>query len=229
MIRLVVIGGFLLVSVAVILAAFQVGADSPTGTLLINLGTEIFGILITVAVVEWFLDRRRRQDRARELSWGVLHALERAVWVWQGGPRQMGTDELLGVISGIQSDHTVEPGTRALLVALGTQSKETLDKEGTAIRTLPGLKPALEDLTSLRTLSDGGGSIRMVSEILEAATRGVAGVLGLSTLKIPGALVAHRDSSPGAQQERLLEERPGVVLSNGAGDRIGGAAETRSR
>jgi hypothetical protein len=229
MIRLVVIGGFLLVSVAIIVAAFQVGADSPTGTLLINLGTEIFGILITVAVVEWFLDRRRRQDRARELSWGVLHSLERAVWVWQGGPRQMGTDELLGVISGIQTDHPMEPGTRALLVALGTQSKETLDKEGAAIRTLPGLRPALEDLTSLRTLSDGGGSIRMVGEILEAATLGVSGVLGLSTLKIPGALVAHRDSSSTAQRERLLEERPGVVIPGGPGERGSGPSEARAR
>ena len=67
MIRLVVIGGFLLVSVAVILAAFQVGADSPTGTLLINLGTEIFGILITVAF--WALYGQHTAGSCQRVWW----------------------------------------------------------------------------------------------------------------------------------------------------------------
>lgn len=53
--------------------AFQVGVNTPNGTLFVNLGTEIFGILITVALVEWLFERRRLQDRGRELAWSVLH------------------------------------------------------------------------------------------------------------------------------------------------------------
>ena len=68
-----------------------------------NLGTEIFGILVTIALVDWVLEKRRRQDRARELAWGVVHSIEHALWVWQGGPRQIGTNELLGIISGIKA------------------------------------------------------------------------------------------------------------------------------
>jgi len=210
MIRFAVISAFLLVSVGVILAAFFLaGPDTPVGTLLINLGTEIFGILLTVAVVEWFLDRRRRQDRARELAWGVMHSLERAIWVWQGGPRQMGPEELLGVISGIDRSDPVDQVALTLMVGLGSKARETLDSEITAVRTLPGLAPALEDLTSLRTLTDGGSgvSIRMVAEILESATSGVADVLGLPCQRLPAALIPYRDSAVEAQQARFLEAR----------------------
>ncbi|RMH20294.1 MAG: hypothetical protein D6701_03975, partial [Gemmatimonadetes bacterium] len=81
MIRWLVATAFLVASAGTILAAFMVGPETGSGTLLVNLGTEIFGILITVAVVEWLFERRRLQDRAREQAWNVLHGLERAVWV----------------------------------------------------------------------------------------------------------------------------------------------------
>lgn len=227
MIRLVVTAVFLLVSVGLILAAFRTGADTGSGTLLINLGTEIFGVFVTIAVVEWFLERRRKQDRARELAWSTLHGLERAVWVWQGGPRQMKTDELLGLIAGIRSQEPPEPATRALLVALGSQARETLDLDAAAIRTTPALRPALEDLTSLNSLSDGGQvSVRMVAEILEASTLGLSRVLGLSSQRIPSALIAYRDPSSEAQAERFNEGRPGSL---GSGPAPGTAAARAGR
>ena len=69
MIRATVAAAFLFISASLVWLAFFLGAATPTGTLFINLGTEIFGILVTVAVVEWFFERRRLQDRGRELSW----------------------------------------------------------------------------------------------------------------------------------------------------------------
>jgi hypothetical protein len=209
MTRILVIAAFLIVSLAVISLAAFFPSGSGWRDLLVNLGTEIFGILLTVAVVEWLLDRRRRQDRAREIAWGVLHSLERAVWVWQGGPRQMGPDELLGVIAHIGRSDPVDPVSLSLLVSLGSAAREALDKETSSIRTLPGLAPSLEDLTSLRSLTDGGSGvpIRMVAEILESSTAGTARVLGLPSQRIPGALVPYRDSSIDAQQARFHEVR----------------------
>jgi hypothetical protein len=219
MIRIVVVALFLLVSVGLVLAAFQTGADSRSGTRRINLGTEIFGVFITIAVVEWFLERRRKQDRARELAWSTLHALQRAVWVWQGGPREMKTDEMLGLIAGIRSQEPPEPVTRALLASLGSQARETLDLDSTAIRTTPALRPALEDLTSLRSLSDGGQvSVRMVAEILEASTQGLARMLGLPCQRIPAALINYRDPSPEGQVDRFHEDRPDSVGLGPAAD-----------
>jgi hypothetical protein len=227
MIRIVVVALFLVVSVGLVLAAFQTGADTRSGTLLINLGTEIFGVFITIAVVEWFLERRRKQDRARELAWSTLHALQRAVWVWQGGPREMKTDEMLGLIAGIRSQEPPEPVTRALLATLGSHARETLDLDSTAIRTTPALRPALEDLTSLRSLSDGGQvSVRMVAEILEASTQGLARMLGLPCQRIPAALINYRDPSPEGQVERFHEDRPGSV---GLGPAAGSSLSRRGR
>src|SRR6187455_1582420 len=80
---------FLLLSIGSVSSAVFVDANTPAGLVaeqvLINLGTEIFGILVTLAVVDLFLERRRLQERGRELAWASLHAIERVVWVWQGG------------------------------------------------------------------------------------------------------------------------------------------------
>ncbi len=207
MIRLIVATSFLFVSVAFIGGGFWIGATTSTGGLLTNLGTEVFGILVTVAVVEWLFERRRLQDKARELAWSVLHSLERAVWIWQGGPQRVGTDELLGIIAGIRTTDPISRFTKVLLVNLGTQCREALDKDPQSVRTLTGLTQSLEDLSSLRSLSDGDSvvSVHMVSEILEAGTTGLARLLGKSTQRLPSGLIRGRDSSEEAQEERHFD------------------------
>ena len=230
MVRILVVSGFFLVSVAVTAGAFWVGVNTPMGTTLVNLGTEIFGILITLAVVDWLLERRRLQDRARELAWSVLHGIERAVWLWQGGPRRLETDELLGLISGIAADDSLQPFTRTLLVSLGTQSREALHREQSAVKTLQGLEGALEELSSLHTLSDGSDSavsIRMVSEVLDSAALGLARVLGQPTQRMPAGLVRQRDSSLEAQEERYFDMNPESAPASKA--RVATNGEDRSR
>lgn len=204
MIRLVFAIGLLLISIVLFVLALRSGHDTPGGEMLLGLGTEVLGILITVAIVDWLLERRRLQDRARELAWSTLHALERSVWLWQGGPRRLETDELLGIISGIDPSDELQPFSRSTLAALGARSREALNREASAVKTLPGLKTALEELTTLDALSEemSSVSIPMVSEVLESATKSLAGVLGQSTHGIPAALVRYRDAGAGAQTER---------------------------
>jgi hypothetical protein len=190
--------GFLLLSIGSVASSFWVGANTPAGNVLINLGTEIFGILVTLAVVDIFLERRRLQERGRELAWAALHGIERVVWVWQGGPRRLGTDELLGLISSINPNESLQPFTRSLLVALGNRGREILDIESSAARTVPGLDQAAADLSSLRALGERGSAVtlRMVIEVLEGATVELARILGQPTQKMPAGLVRHRDASP---------------------------------
>ncbi len=208
MIRALVAVAFSIISIGcVLIAFFVVGPTTPTGTLFINLGTEIFGILVTVAVVEWFFERRRLQDRGRELSWRLFHSIERVVWIWQGGPQQPGSEELLGIISGIRSKDPVPRFTRTLLVNLGTQSREALDTEANAVGSLVGLKDALGDMQSLGSLRDGesGVSVRMVAEILESSATGLSRVLGQSTHRLPAGLIRYRDPSVEAQEQRYYD------------------------
>jgi hypothetical protein len=208
-IRIVFASGFLVLAIVAVGAAFFVGASTPSGNVLINLGTEIFGILVTLAVVDLFLERRRLQERGRELGWAMLHQIERAVWVWQGGPRRLGSDELLGLIAGIDPAAPPEPFTRTLLVNLGHRAREVLEIEARAAKILPELEKAAVELSSLRALDerDTAPTMRMVTEVLEAATVDLARMLGQPAQKLPAGLVRHRDSKPAAQAARYYGER----------------------
>lgn len=209
MIRIVFAAGFLVLSLVAVGAAFFVGADTSIGNVLINLGTEIFGILVTLAVVDLFLERRRLQERGRELAWTMLHQVERALWVWQGGPRRLGTDELLGLIAGIDPAAAPEPFTRTLLASLGHRAREILEIEAPAAKMLPGLAKAAVELSSLRALDERGTALtlRMVTEVLEAAVVDLARTLVQPTQKLPSALVRHRDASAAAQAARYYGDR----------------------
>ena len=215
MTRNVIAAGFMLLSIVCIATALYVGSLTPAGTVrsfardvLINLGTEIFGILVTLAVVDLFLEKRRLQERGRELAWGALHEIERVVWVWQGGPRRLGTDELLGLISSINPSDQLQPFTRTLLVSLGNRGREIVEVEQAAARAVPGLDKAAAELGSLRALGERGSSVtlRMVIEVLEGATVELARILGQPTQKMPAGLVRHRDASPDAQAGRYYRE-----------------------
>ena len=157
------------------------------------------------------------QDRARDLAWDVLHDTEHVVWMWQGGPRRMGTDQLLGLISAIRTKDRLAPQTQALLQALGERTGRVLDREAASVKTLSGLPDALSDLTSLPGLGDEprDSEIRMVAEILESCTTGLARVLGLPDQRIPSALIRGRDASIEAQDRRFAEAHPGLEGGEG--------------
>lgn len=222
MIRAAVVTVFLVIAIIIVTTAWFIGMETPLGGLLGNLGTEIFGIVITVAVVEYFFERRRLQDRARELSWSILHGIEHALWMWQGGPRRMGTDQLLGIVSSITSDDELAPFTHALLQGLGDRTSQIMQRELAAVRSVSGLEEALNDLTSLKGLGEESTrrsdnrkmEIRMVAEILESSTTGLARLLGQPDQRIPAALIRYRDPSLEGQERRQAEARPYVGVES---------------
>ncbi len=201
---------FFVSSTALIAVSAFGGMTGPMREILGDLGTEIFGILVTIALVDWYLEKRRRQDRARELAWNVLHAIEHAVWVWQGGPRHMGTNELLGIVSGVQKGDDLKPFTEGLMMNIGLQSRSIGQKEPAVVKSIPGLREILADLVSLATLRDFPDStrIRTVAEILEASVTGLARVLGQPTDRMPAGLIWYRDSSKDGQEERYQRAAP---------------------
>jgi hypothetical protein len=207
MFRLVLGIVFFLTSAGLIAASTLYEPDSSLRDILGNLGTEIFGILVTIALVDWFLERRRRQDRARELAWGVLHGIEHAVWVWQGGPRQLGTNELLGIIAGIRKQTDLEPFTEGLFLNVGLHARSILQRELSALKSLPGLPAILQDLVSLAGVRDLPTStrIRTTAEILEASVTGLARVLGQSTDRMPAGLIWYQDPTPQGQEKRYRQ------------------------
>ncbi len=204
--RIIVPAAFLVVAGLVIWSAFLVSNGTTTQSLLVNLGTEIVGIVITVAVVEWFFERRRNHERARQLAWSALHAAEHGIWVWQGGPREVETDQLLGMLKAVSQEDPLPDFTQNLLLGLGTRAKHLLHNELTALESMPGLLGAFEELARLNAIREGGKVTppRKVADILELGVSGLAGVLGQPTEPMPARLIRYVDPSEDAQEQRYF-------------------------
>lgn len=211
MLRAAVTSAFLLVAVLVIWTAFAMGVDSGRGNLLINLGTEIVGIVITVAVVEWFFERRRLQNQGRQLAWDALHAVESAVWVWQGGPREMETDEVLGVLEAVGDDDPLPDFTEGLFLNIGTRSRRLLNNDPASVSAVPGFMNGLEHLARLSAIRDGKTSMppRKLADILSEGTRDLARALGQPTERHLASLIRYRDPSLESQERRHYGGRAG--------------------
>ncbi|MEQ9399661.1 MAG: hypothetical protein RJQ04_10905 [Longimicrobiales bacterium] len=206
--RIAVTFGFLLMAAGIVWSAFWVGAETPWGNVLVNLGTETFGIVLTVAVVEWFFEKRRHATRGRQLAWDALHAVESAVWVWQGGPRELETDELLGILRAVDEDDPLPDFTEGLFLNIGTRSRRLLTNEPHAVEALPGFMTALEDLGRLSSIRDGRASMpaRKLADILEEGTRSLAKALGQPTERHLASLIRYRDPSTASQERRHFGE-----------------------
>lgn len=204
MLRGLVTGGCLIVAAVVLWGSFVVGAGTPTGALLVNLGTEIVGIVMTVAVVEWFVERRRLHNRGRQIAWDSFHTVQHAVWVWQGGPREMDADELRGLLDAVADDDPVPDFTEELLLNIGSRSRRLLDNDPAAIEAIPGLMSGLEHLARLISLRDGGASKppRSIADILDEATWSLARALGRPTERHLPSLIWYRDPSLEMQERR---------------------------
>ena len=214
MLRALVTSAFLLLAALVLWTAFVVGTDTSWGTLFLNLGSEIIGIVITVAVVESFLERRRLQNRGRQLAWDTLHATQTAVWVWQGGPREMETDEVLGILRAVGADDPLPDFTEGLFLNVGTRSRRLLSNEPQAVAAVPGFMNALEHLARLSAIRDGRTPMpsRKVADILEEGAIELAKALGQPSERLLASLIRYRDPSVESQQRRHHGGRMGAGL-----------------
>lgn len=208
--RLVLPAGGLIVAALVVWSAYvmggQAGHDALSVNLLVNLGTEIMGIVITVAVVEWFFERRRNLERGKQVAWSALHAIEHVVWVWQGGPRQVETDQILGILRSVGDADPLPDFTQNLLLSLGTRSKQTLHNDQAALEAHKGLMTAFEELARLNAIREGGRVLgsRTVADVLEEGVKRLARVLGQSEEPMPGRLIRYVDSTEEAQEVRYF-------------------------
>jgi hypothetical protein len=202
--RALVTAGFLTLALAILTISFVFDVDPSTEGLLVNLGTEIIGIVITVSVVEWFFERRRLQNRARQLAWDAMHAVEHAVWVWQGGPREMDSDEVLGLLNAVGEHDPLPDFTEGLFLNIGTRSRRLLNNELQSLGTMPGFMNGLEHLARLSSLRDGDSTIapRKLADILDQATTDLARALGKPTERHLASLIRYRDPSAESQERR---------------------------
>ena len=211
MIRIAITLGSLIIAAVVIWVAFFIGEESGTGNLLINLGVEIVGIVLTVAVVEWFFERRRLQNQGRQLAWDTLHAVGSAVWVWQGGPREMETDEVLGILNAVGQEDPVPDFTEGLFLNIGTRSRRLLNNDPESVGAVPGFMNGLEQLARLSAIRDSKTPMasRKLADILTEGTVELARALGQPTERHLASLIRYRDPSLPSQERRHFGGRGG--------------------
>lgn len=204
MFRAAVTAAFLAIAGLVLWGSFILGPDTPGGELMMNLGTEVVGIVITVAVVEYFFERRRLLNRGKQLAWDAMHAVESAIWVWQGGPREMETDEVLGVLNAVGEEDPLPDFTEGLFLNIGTRSRRLLNNDPAAIQAVPGFMSGLEQLARLSAIRDGKSPMapRKVADILSEGTTELARALSQPTERHLASLIRFRDPSTESQERR---------------------------
>ncbi|HSU15605.1 MAG TPA: hypothetical protein VLK66_15965 [Longimicrobium sp.] len=215
MFRIVIGVVFLVLATLAILEAIRVGPTTSAGTVLLNLGTEIIGIVITVAVVDWLFERRRHADEAKKLAWRVLHDLDHAVWVWQGGRRDLALDELLGLISSIGDNDPIPSFTSTLLLRLGSAAEITCRHQSEVVSVNRDLEKSLGQLAKLAALRDPNCTLSTsaIRWHLWDAALNLAATLDLDRSVIAKELIAPlRDPSEEAQEWRHYGHR--VVVSS---------------
>lgn len=193
------------------------GTGTPSwDAVVVELGVEAIGLALTVAVVDWYLERRRLHAAGRRLAWQVFHSIERIVWVWQGGPPRLDTGEVLSLLQDADRQGRLAPGTESLLLGLAVESRRLLKADRDAVDAVAGLEGCLGDLTLFTNVAHEGrapsvGS--MVSTLLDVTKR-LAKLLGLSADSVvPARLIRGRDPSPEAQASRARVAREVIALS----------------
>lgn len=204
MFRVILAAVFLLASSGLIWIDLSGRAGATFGEVLGDLGTEMFGILVTIALVDWVLERRRKQDRAREVAWNVLAEVQHAVWVWQGGARQQSPGDLLGLISGIKEADEMEPFTEGLFLSVAFHAQSTLQTESAALKSLSGLLDVFKEIEQLSSIENlkPQAKVRVSVEVLSEAVGGLAKALRQPTEWMPSGLIWHVDPAKEAQEKR---------------------------
>lgn len=207
--RLVVLG-LLLAAVVSIHLALRIGGESPAGAFMMNLSTEIVGIGITVAIVDWLLERRTKWEESRRIAWRVLHELDYAVWVWQGGRRELISDELLGLLAETQKDDPLPAFTENLLLRIGSGAEFTCQHQADIVAANRHLENGLKHLSRLSSIRDADGAYdrKRIHWYLHNATAALARALDLKLGVAPKHEIRRvRDTSVHAQEMRRFGQR----------------------
>lgn len=183
--------------------------------LLPNMAAEIVGLAMTVALVDWLIERSKLADEAQRMAWAMLHEIDHVVWVWQGGRREFHLDEMYALLDMVKEDDPMTDSTQELLSNLGIRASDNLRLQPKILRRHPKLR------TSMKSLS-GLAQIREIKRLVNAryAVDSMQNAIKLLAEMTEQEIHAEqfgvskglRDASPEGQMRRFLGER-GVIMS----------------
>ncbi|USN98744.1 MAG: hypothetical protein H6810_11360 [Phycisphaeraceae bacterium] len=191
-----------------VLAAAVVFSHDRVGELLgvlSNLGTELLGLAFTIAFIDWLLERKRLNEQVQHLAWRMLHDLDHAFWVWQGGRREFHLDELMSLLDMADRNDPLPRFTEELFINLGIRASDNLRLQPRLMAHDRRLKAALKSLAGLAQVREAKNIVHsgFIIDGLRSAVTNLAELTGQTPH--PGEFAAaksFRDPSFDAQQRR---------------------------
>jgi hypothetical protein len=183
--RIIIAAASILIAVLAFIKARDLDYGIGYADLLLNLGSEILGIGITVAIVDYLFDKteetRKVSKEAHAIAFRALHRLDHAVWVWQGGNRDLELGELSSLLLAVKETDPITEFTEAFLLRLGSAARETLDISPDVVKATPKLEKALTTLKPLLSVRDSyeHRNPKKIAGILYESAGLLANVLGL--------------------------------------------------
>jgi len=171
-----------------------------------NLGAEIIGLALTVAIIDWLLERKRLNEQVQHLAWRMLHDVDHAFWVWQGGRREFHLDELMALLEMADPADPLPKFTEELFINLGIRSSDNLRLQPKIMAHDRRMRAALKSLAGLAQINEAKSSIldaRYIIDGLRTAVTNLAELTGQRPHQGEFAAArSFRDSSFEAQQRR---------------------------
>ncbi len=200
--------------------------------LLPNLAAEIVGLALTVALVDWLIERAKMADEAQKMAWAMLHDIDHAVWVWQGGRREFHLDEMYALLDMVQEHEPVAESTQELLANLGVRASDNIRLQSRLLRRHRKLRTAMTTLAGLAQIREIKRLVdsRYAVDSLQISIRQLAELTEQEIhLGQFGAAKGLRDASIDAQTRRYLGERGLIMAARASSERTNGEAVATDR
>jgi len=139
------------------------------GGLLLNLGSELIGIFLTVFLIDELNERRERrleamrnrqteqrasEEEIKRLALDLLRDIDFAAWAWLGGRRRFHAGELLGLLRNATDADPLPFFIRNEIRDIGIQAAEWLEQKHELIASSRPFGEALEILRPLAGIQD---------------------------------------------------------------------------
>lgn len=149
----------LLVAAGMVWWAGRPGLNAFASNMLLNIATEVAGIVVTVAVIDKLFETKREKDEAKQTAWRALHDVDRAVWVWQGGRGECQLDELLALLAQVQDTDVIPDFTETLFLRIGSAAELTQRLRPDLLKRSPELATGLFTLRQLAAIRERRGEM----------------------------------------------------------------------
>lgn len=210
-IHLIVSAFFLLCGLG-LLILYLCSSSHGTLDMILNAGTELVGIGLTVFFVQLLFDRMQRHSDMKSLTWDLLFDLDYVVWVWQGGKRVFDIEELNFLLGSISPADPFPPITQNLILALGNKASNIKRTKIEIVKINPRLCQTLDELSKLSQIRDNDQLVPIseIAKIMKNVALAFAEILNIDCITKPGKTYP-RNSFESAQYWRHTGENIGPI------------------